>query len=378
MRTSSRKVLFPLAALSLSVIVSAILTEGVFKIMDVREKHARHQVVGRISRVSEIPGVRFEMLPNITSTTPGFKGEVRINNLGFRGEDVSVEKPPGTYRIAVLGDSITFGRYLSEKSVYPRLLEESMNSSGRYPRPVEVINASFSGRDTWEELALLEHRVMPLRPDLVVLEICLNDHVRFPLPEKGAAVGAFGDQAWWQYSSFLHYLDKRVKGFRQYHIEVLKKLGLYQPTGKEFLQDFYIDQREILDLTSNWEEWSEALLGIRDLARAGGSDVLFVLFPLSHHFKKLPDETAPLVSALAREHDIPFIDMLGPFLDAEGGGVYRDRLHPNSRGHRIVAEEIEKQIAARFLPPLSPKLGKEGENKVKMSRRRLNRRMPPS
>jgi len=233
------------------------------------------------------------------------------------------------------------------------MLEENMNSSGKYPRPVEVLNASFSGRDTWEELALLEHRVLPLRPDLVVLEICLNDHVRFPLPPKGMSVGAFGDQGWWQYSSFLHYLDKRVKGFRQFHIKVLKKLGIYQPTGKEFLQDFYIDQREILDLTSNWEEWSAALLGIRDLARAGGSDVLFVLFPLSHHFKKLPAETAPLVSALVREQDIPFIDMLGPFVAGGGAAIYRDRLHPNSKGHRIVAAEIEKYIASHFLPPLS-------------------------
>ena len=218
---------------------------------------------------------------------------------------------------------------------------------------MEVINASFSGRDTWEGRALLEHRVLPLSPDLVVLEICLNDHVRFPLPPKGRTVGAFGDQAWWEYSSFLHYLDKRVKGFRKYHVKALKKLGIYQPTGREFLQDFYIDQRQILDLTSNWDEWSEALLGVRDLARAAGSDILFVLFPLTYHFKEAPAETAPLVSALARDHGIPFIDMLGPFMEAGPAGLYRDRIHPNSRGHRIVAEVIERQIAERFLPPLS-------------------------
>ena len=214
----SRRIVFPLAAVFLSVAFCVVLTEGVFKIMDIREKRARNRVVGRISRVSDIPGVRFEMVPNITTVTPRFKGLVRINNLGFRGEDVSLEKTPGTYRIAILGDSITFGRYLSEESVYPRVLEEQMNSPGKYPRPVEVINAAFSGRDTWEELALLEHRVLPLNPDLVVLQICLNDHVRFPPPEKGTAVGAFGDQAWWQYSSFLAYLDKRVEGFRKYHL----------------------------------------------------------------------------------------------------------------------------------------------------------------
>jgi lysophospholipase L1-like esterase len=352
----SRRVVFPLAAVSLSVALCAVFTEGAFKIMDIREKRARNRVVGRISRVSDIPGVRFEMVPNITTVTPRFKGLVRINNLGFRGEDISVEKLPDTFRIAVLGDSITFGRYLSEKSVYPSVLEKNMNSSGKYPRPVEVINAAFSGRDTWEELALLEHRVLPLHPDLVVLQICLNDHVRFPPPEKGTVVGAFGDRAWWQYSSFLAYLDDRVEGFRKYHLKALKKLGLYHATGSDFLRDFYIDQRQMLNIDSNWEEWSRALLGIRDLARGNGVDVLFVLFPISHHFRKGLVETAPLLSSLARDHDIPFIDMIGPFAAAGGSKVYRDRIHPDSKGHRITANEIEKYIASHFLRPLSPEV----------------------
>ena len=33
---------------------------------------------------------------------------------------------------------------------------ENMNDSGKYGAPVEVINASLSGRDTWEELAILD------------------------------------------------------------------------------------------------------------------------------------------------------------------------------------------------------------------------------
>jgi hypothetical protein len=225
---------------------------------------------------------------------------------------------------------------------------------------VEVINAAFSGRDTWEELALLEHRVMPLLPDLVVLQVCINDHVRFPPPENGTAVGAFGDQAWWQYSSFLAYLDKRVEGFRKYHLKVLKKLGLYRETGKDFLQDFYIDQRRMLNIDSDWEEWSQALLGIRAMARDNGVDVLFVFFPITHHFREGLSETAPLLSSLARDNDIPFIDMLAPFAEEGGSKVYRDRLHPASKGHRIVADEIEKYIASHFLQPMSPEASGSG------------------
>ncbi len=36
----------------------------------------------------------------------------RINNLGFRGEDIKLEKPDGVYRIVAIGGSTTFAVYL--------------------------------------------------------------------------------------------------------------------------------------------------------------------------------------------------------------------------------------------------------------------------
>jgi hypothetical protein len=41
--------------------------------------------------------------------TPQSRIDYRINNLGFRGGDISIEKPRGVRRILCLGDSITFG-----------------------------------------------------------------------------------------------------------------------------------------------------------------------------------------------------------------------------------------------------------------------------
>src|SRR3954469_7158452 len=35
--------------------------------------------------------------------------EVKINSLGLRNREISPKKPPGTYRIVVLGDSTTLG-----------------------------------------------------------------------------------------------------------------------------------------------------------------------------------------------------------------------------------------------------------------------------
>src|SRR5688572_31304238 len=56
---------------------------------------------------------------------PGYDGwfagvPVRINALGFRDRrNYLLEKPPGTFRIFVLGDSVTFGHGTLDDTTYP-------------------------------------------------------------------------------------------------------------------------------------------------------------------------------------------------------------------------------------------------------------------
>jgi len=339
--------------LVLGTLVALVLAEGMAKVVDVRRLSKRNRIVSRITRTSDIPGVRYEMVPGISTVTPGYDTMVSINSLGFRGKEVPLEKPPGTYRIAVLGDSISFGRYLDGKDVFPVQLEKRMNSSGRHSERVEVINASLSGRDTWEELALLEHKVLPMSPDLVVLEICLNDHIRLPYPEEGGSVrgvGLFGELAWWQYSSLLKFLDERVGGFREYHVKAARKLGFYQPAGTELTGTYFINPRDMVRLEDHWEEWSRALLRIRDLAEESGAEVMFVVFPIKYHIKYGYTETAPELTRLAAENDIAFLD-LAPVYAPLGINVYMDDLHPWRRGHHLAAKKIQELIEARFLLP---------------------------
>jgi len=353
MRTFRTKVLFPVLGLAAGTLAALVLVEGVAKIVDVRQLHRKHHLVSRITRTSEIPGVRYEMVPGISTVTPGYDTVVSINGHGFRGKETTLEKAPGTYRIAVVGDSISFGRYLGDEDIFPALLEKRMNSSGRHAERVEVINASLSGRDTWEELALLEHKVLPMSPDLVVLEICLNDHIRLHYPEDGGSLsgaGLFGELAWWQYSSFLKFLDGRVQGFREYHVKVVRRIGLYQPAGNEVTRNYFINPRDMIRLEDHWEEWSRALLRIRDLAKESGAEVMFVVFPIKYHIKYGYLETAPELTRLAAENDIPFLD-LAPTYAKEGITVYMDNLHPMRRGHRLAAKKIQDVIEDRFLRP---------------------------
>ena len=112
----------------------------------------------------------FEAAPNTHGK--GWGTDISINSHGFRGREYTVAKPPGVYRIVVLGDSITFGNNLPANQNYPSLLENQFNQHGKR---VEVLNLGLGGYDTLQEVATLEDTGLKFAPDMVVLGYCIND-----------------------------------------------------------------------------------------------------------------------------------------------------------------------------------------------------------
>ena len=53
----------------------------------------------------------------------------RRNNIGFREREISTEKADNVYRIAVVGDSFTFGQVLLEESRFTIQLQAALNKS---------------------------------------------------------------------------------------------------------------------------------------------------------------------------------------------------------------------------------------------------------
>ena len=331
----------------LGLALALLVAESVCKVIDLRNRLRHHRIVSRISRISDIPGVRYELVPNLETVTPNHDQVIRINNLGFRGHDVTPDKPPSLYRIAILGDSIAFARGYAEKDIFPAILERNLNA-GNYGKDFEVVNASLSGRDTWEECAILEHRVLALKPDLVILQICLNDHVRLPFPKKDATVGIFGEQAWYEYSSLLKLLDQRIEGFRKIHAAVIKKIG-WNKRAERVILDRFIGLEELLNVEPDWPAWSAILLKIRDLTTSHGAGVMFLVCPVDIEVRDLAHDTLPMLTGFTQENGIPYLDLLTLF-EADGGiKLFADHIHPNPEGHRVIAKEIERFIAGHFL-----------------------------
>lgn len=131
----------------------------------------------------------------------------QANKLGLRGPDVAFQKPPGTVRIVLLGDSFVAGYGVAEEHLLTTLLEEKIaaakrrddtapradardvgpgiltNSAtpedvagkGTGARHVEVVNVGRVGTSTIRELDLYEAIGSRFHPDLVILAYYLGN-----------------------------------------------------------------------------------------------------------------------------------------------------------------------------------------------------------
>lgn len=109
---------------------------------------------------------------------------VQVNSAGFRDREHDVKKPPGTLRIAVLGDSYAEALQVPQEATFWSVLERQLNERGGLSgQRVEVLNFGISGFGTAQELQVLRHHVWPYQPDIVLLAFYAGNDIRNNSPE---------------------------------------------------------------------------------------------------------------------------------------------------------------------------------------------------
>ncbi|MGJ3260554.1 MAG: SGNH/GDSL hydrolase family protein [Rhodospirillales bacterium] len=117
-------------------------------------------------------GFRGNELVRIETADTGEVFYDRVNAEGWRDRDREAEKPPGTFRVLVLGDSMTFGYIVSKRKTFTWLLEDELK---KHHENVEVINISYSGWGTDQAFEALKLDGARYKPDLVVYHFVSND-----------------------------------------------------------------------------------------------------------------------------------------------------------------------------------------------------------
>jgi hypothetical protein len=179
--TLSRKLLFSGTALLLLFLLLGLLgVAGELLLRSIASKSDPQRLGVKLKNSARGYGLR----PSMRSTQVGVL--VETNSLGLREREYPVERVPGVHRIAVLGDSFTFGVGTEFTDTYSKRLEAQLNRSSG---PFEVINFGVGGYNTVLELATWREQAARFKPDLVILGYVLNDTERRQ-PDAGRTTGA--------------------------------------------------------------------------------------------------------------------------------------------------------------------------------------------
>lgn|GEM_PF-768756 len=162
-----------------------------------------------------VPGMRVEARDG--GGVPLFFGYPgRANRLGYRDRDHEPTKPPGTYRIVVIGDSVAAGWGVEETAdLFAPRLERLLNGRANGPaeersgavgkeggteggtdggsQRFEVLNFAVTGYNTAQQVETLASRALLFHPDLVLVAYCLNDRWP-PDPRLVAALREMADE----------------------------------------------------------------------------------------------------------------------------------------------------------------------------------------
>lgn len=96
------------------------------------------------------------------------------NGFGYRGPSYPRERRPGTFRIAVLGDSFAYGMGVNRECALPAFVERYLSQGGA-TRDVEVLNFGIPGINLEESVEQYKFFASNWHPDLVVLLLVEND-----------------------------------------------------------------------------------------------------------------------------------------------------------------------------------------------------------
>lgn len=154
-----KRLIFRLILLSVSLAVSLVAFE----------------IALRLTGMDDEPAVyRPHLVQSMTTSEYAFTA--KINSLGLRDVEYAVAKPPGTFRILVLGDSFIFGQGVELHETCCKVLEQELNS-GQQPPRYEVINLGKISHGPETYLRILGSLGRTLKPDLVLIAFTVGNDI---------------------------------------------------------------------------------------------------------------------------------------------------------------------------------------------------------
>jgi lysophospholipase L1-like esterase len=290
-----------------------------------------------------VPSRRYELRPNVEDTVGDNQVHIRINAAGFRDDqDYPISKPPGTYRVVVLGDSFTFAGKVAFPDTMPQRLVTLLQQSDP-SRHYEVLNWGVPGYNAEQEMLLLKEKALAYQPDLVIVNLTLNDAQ--PMGQLSPAE-----------SHLPLSLRQALKRFYlvQFAYAAYQRLSVFLTRGRLPGDS---DVASMVDGTPGWQRAKGALAELKQLTFQNGAQLLVVVWPMLTNL----DDGYPykaqhaLLTRACESYGIPVFDLFGTFKGQPAASLWAasDDHHPNSLAQEMATVAIFKALNALQLnsPP---------------------------
>lgn len=317
---------------------------------------------------------------------------VEINDKGLRDREIPYEKPAGTERVLLLGDSMTAAMQVSLEDTFAKQSETHINN--RLDTQWEVINGGINGFGTDNELIFYREEAVKYDPDIVIVTMYLANDIynnsrvlelrtggeshkpyfllsesgelelqNFPAANTdtlGIKIGSFFKK-YFQLPRFIAQtmnLRGEVPGWLRPIVSLFggnrgaggnaqtqEGEGSAQPARLPTI----CDEVYTPEIEEAWEITEAILLQMREEVEANGSQFAVLLLPTAAQV--IPPKEGEtwycerpntLLTTFLTEQNIPYLDLLQPFRDhmlAGGDTLYFQRdFHMNINGNHLTGE----------------------------------------
>ncbi len=285
-------------------------------------------------RLGWIPKASFDSGDGLTTNSRRLRGT----------RELDTAKTPGVQRIAVFGDSFTYGLGMADGETFCARLEAAL-------APIEVLNFGVNGYGTDQQYLYWSWEGARYQPDIVLLASFVPDFQRNAFRVRGAPKPRF----------VLDGAELRLDNvpvatpqeFVREHAEACRSasrvLDLFGWAWRERVQN--TDETAF----QRGAELTRGILG-RFNAEVRATGALFACVVIPHHdFRRHPDHQRieRVLEQSAMEADFPLLNLTEPYQTLEASDparpLYGSNGHWNAAGHAEAAERIQDFLRASGL-----------------------------
>ena len=258
-----------------------------------------------------------------------FESEFRINSLGVRDNETSLQKP----EIVVLGDSHAMGWGVGQNETFPELIENVLNK--------KTLNAAVASYGTAREMTMLA-RIDTSNLKYLIIQYCANDFgENKTYYENKNALPIRSEQ------EYNHVVDEHIHApkyrFGRYVYELQQLLinGLIKKSGIKQLRSIFGQQKENRPTLNE-----EARMYINALVQSHVDlrEIHIIVFEVDQHARNDATFINSLKAEIAANSYPPYIENMS-LLDLSSE-LKKDKYflkwdgHLNKAGHKYIADSL--------------------------------------